>query len=168
VPRSSPVTVSSSVRMDLTSSVEIVSLFSSPELPVSKAHGYPLLTPSLLLLPRSSSIHSSVFDHSHRRSPSYRRHLMLPRLYGCTTSAYTVGNSCWRYRLCVSASVHRTVLLQPRSFEPEPSNETIWNQKTRDDDKLNGHINSHGHGNGHISGDSRRNPSGQRADEDTL
>jgi hypothetical protein len=60
------------------------------------------------------------------------------------------------------------VLVRPRSFEPEPSNETIWNQKTRDDDKLNGHINSHGHNNGHISGDSRRKHSGQRADEDAL
>jgi hypothetical protein len=49
-----------------------------------------------------------------------------------------------------------TVLLKPRGFEAEPSDWTIPDKKSRDD-KLNGHITC----------DSRRNPSGQRADEDT-
>jgi hypothetical protein len=68
----------------------------------------------------------------------------------------------------LAGGVSFVFLLKPRSFETEPSDWTVWNEKTQeDDDKLNGHINAHGHGNGHITGDSRKTPSGQGADEDT-
>jgi hypothetical protein len=66
----------------------------------------PLFTRSLLLLPRSSSVHSSVFDHSHRRSPSNSRHLIVPRLYGFKMPAYTVGTLAGGIGF-VSASIHR-------------------------------------------------------------